>query len=73
MGKRIRRTEDWCPECGHLLPKKKWDCQFCGWSLSMYVDDTMIEDAAGSELDEQFADVDRLIDKINADYLSTST
>lgn len=34
MRQRFRRNEDWCPECGHLLPKNNWDCDFCGWSGS---------------------------------------
>ena len=24
--------EECCPECGHLLSKKRFHCRFCGWS-----------------------------------------
>lgn len=34
MGRKIQGYEDWCPECGHLLSKKKWNCSFCGLSLN---------------------------------------
>jgi hypothetical protein len=26
-------NEDLCPECGHLISRNLWDCQFCGRSL----------------------------------------
>lgn len=32
MGRKFQRYEDWCPECGHLLSPKTWNCPFCGWS-----------------------------------------
>nr|WP_320015531.1 hypothetical protein [uncultured Desulfobacter sp.] len=33
MRQRFRRNEDWCPECGHLLPKNSWNCNYCGWTI----------------------------------------
>ena len=50
MGRRIRRNEDWCPECGYLLARKKWNCQFCGWSLyESQVIDWLDEKSKGDE------------------------
>jgi hypothetical protein len=23
--------KDFCPECGHMLPKRRTACSFCGW------------------------------------------
>ncbi len=69
MGRTIRRNEDWCPECGHLLPKKTWNCQFCGWSLN----DLEIYDSGIDPWDDYSdinnissidRDVDRLIDNL---------
>lgn len=34
MKRKFHKNDEWCPECGHLLPKKTWNCQFCGWSLN---------------------------------------
>ncbi len=72
MGKRIRRNQEWCPECGHLLPKKKWECQFCGWSINEFTDDTLIEDIPDSKLEKHLADIDQFIDKLDVDHLDTS-
>ena len=33
MGRGFRSTEELCPECGHLLTTKSWDCRFCGWNM----------------------------------------
>lgn len=33
MGRRFGGNEELCPECGHLLTTKSWNCQFCGWNM----------------------------------------
>ena len=68
MGRRISRNEEWCPECGHLLPKKTWSCQVCGWTL-----DDMDSYASGIDLMDTYSginniskddrELDRLLDR----------
>jgi hypothetical protein len=33
MGAFIDKNEDCCPQCGHLLPIRSWNCRYCDWSL----------------------------------------
>ncbi|MEJ2638445.1 MAG: hypothetical protein P8010_02620 [Desulfosarcinaceae bacterium] len=28
----IDKNEDCCPQCGHLLPIRSWNCVHCDWS-----------------------------------------
>ena len=32
MGRKFRRDDKLCPECGQLMSKNDWNCLFCGWS-----------------------------------------
>jgi hypothetical protein len=79
MGRRIRRNEDWCPECGHLLPKKGWNCHFCGWSLyeaqrDALMDQTIVGDERRDLFDSSYTnDMDRFMDKLQRDSLDLSS
>ncbi len=55
MRQRFRRNEDWCPECGHLLPKKTWSCQVCGWALN-----DMDSYASGIDLVDTYSDISKI-------------
>jgi hypothetical protein len=78
MGRKIRRNEDWCPECGHLLPKKAWNCHFCGWSLhdaqrDALMGQAIVEDDRRDLFDSSYtSDMDRFMDKLQRDSLDVS-
>ena len=73
MARRISRYEEWCPECGHLLPKNNWDCDFCGWSgsssrLGASLACAGVESDVGAlEIAGYTDDVDQFIDQLHAD------
>jgi hypothetical protein len=67
MGRRFQRHEDWCPECGHLLPKKTLNCSFCGWSFNDlnihdYGIDSWDDYSDSNKISSIEEDIDRLID-----------
>ena len=67
MRQRFRRNEDWCPECGHLLPKKNWNCPHCGWTsgaVESYESEIYLLGDYSDSLDipNVDRDIDRLID-----------
>jgi hypothetical protein len=65
-------TENCCPECGHLLSKRRLECLYCGWSRydprsreSLFDP----EDAQGHHgiYSTDYDEIDRLIDTLNHD------
>ena len=78
MGRRLRMNADCCPECGHLLPKKILNCQFCGWKLCESQYNTLMDRATAENerreiiTFEYTGDIDRFMDKLHGYPLSTS-
>lgn len=33
MERKFNRNEELCPECGHVITPKSWNCRFCGCDL----------------------------------------
>jgi hypothetical protein len=33
MRRKFNRNTELCPECGHVITPKSWNCQFCGCDL----------------------------------------
>lgn len=64
---RFYRNEDLCPECGHLLPQKAGNCQFCGWAFNDVKSHTSEFDSMDERLDLDSIDiptVDRDIERL---------
>lgn len=64
--------QDYCPECGHLLPKRRFECPYCGWVRNDYqVSEALFNPENTKEYGAIFSrdsdDIERLIDKLNHD------
>ena len=65
MVRRFQRNDDWCPECGHLLPKRTWNCPFCGWSIhDLQIDDYGIDTWDDYSDLKNISNVDQDIDRL---------
>ena len=69
MGRKSIGNEDWCPECGHLMPKNSWNCPFCGWSLQdLQMNDFELDSwddySDINDISISNRDIDRLIDNL---------
>jgi hypothetical protein len=65
-------TENCCPECGHLLSKRRLECLYCGWSR---YDSRVLESLLNLEDTQEhqgiystdYDDIDHLIDTLRHD------
>jgi len=67
MGRKLQRNVELCPECGHLLPQKTWNCHFCGWTIGNVESynsamDLMVEYSNLDNIADVDRDIERLID-----------
>lgn len=60
MRLRSYKNEDLCPECGHLLPQKAGNCQFCGWTFSDVKSRTSEFDSIDEHSDLDLIDISRV-------------
>ncbi len=61
-----------------MLPKKAWNCHFCGWSLydaqrDALMGQAIVEDDRRDLFDSSYtSDMDRFMDKLQRDSLDVS-
>ena len=69
-------TENCCPECGHLLSKRRLECSYCGWSrYDSQIPEALFDPENTQEYSEiyykDYDDIERLIDKFDHDIFET--